>query len=87
MGTLIELYHKDREAAATGRVTMNKETLQKIVNMSIKKGNVFEVARIAAIMAVKQTSYIVSAATETPVNASISTPVLSSSPTVTSIST
>ena len=48
-----------REAAATGRVTMNKETLQKIVNMSIKKGNVFEVARIAAIMAVKQTPHLI----------------------------
>ena len=48
-----------REAVATGRVTMNKETLQKIVNMSIKKGNVFEVARIAAIMAVKQTPHLI----------------------------
>lgn len=38
---------------------MNKETLQKIVNMSIKKGNVFEVARIAAIMAVKQTPHLI----------------------------
>lgn len=48
-----------REATATDRVTMNKETLQQIVNMSIKKGNVFEVARIAAIMAVKQTPHLI----------------------------
>ncbi len=48
-----------REATATGRVTMQKETLEKIVNMSIKKGNVFEVARIAAIMAVKQTPHLI----------------------------
>ena len=48
-----------REAAATGRVTMHKDTLQQIVNMSIKKGNVFEVARIAAIMAVKQTPHLI----------------------------
>lgn len=48
-----------REATATGRVTMNKDTLQQIVNMSIKKGNVFEVARIAAIMAVKQTPHLI----------------------------
>ena len=48
-----------REATATGRVTMHKDTLQQIVNMSIKKGNVFEVARIAAIMAVKQTPHLI----------------------------
>ena len=48
-----------REETATGRVTMNKDTLQQIVNMSIKKGNVFEVARIAAIMAVKQTPHLI----------------------------
>ena len=48
-----------REPTATGRVTMHKDTLQQIVNMSIKKGNVFEVARIAAIMAVKQTPHLI----------------------------
>ena len=51
--------HTKREATATGRVTMNKETLQQIVNMSIKKGNVFEVARIAAIMSGKQTPHLI----------------------------
>lgn len=48
-----------REAVACGKVTMKKETLQQIVEMSIKKGNVFEVSRIAAIMAVKQTPHLI----------------------------
>lgn len=48
-----------RVAVASGKVTMKKETLQQIIDMSIKKGNVFEVARIAAIMAVKQTPHLI----------------------------
>ena len=49
----------ERQAVASGKVTMKKETLQQIIDMSIKKGNVFEVARIAAIMAVKQTPHLI----------------------------
>ena len=48
-----------RTATATGKVTMQKSTLEQIIEMSIKKGNVFEVSRIAAIMAVKQTSHLI----------------------------
>lgn len=48
-----------RQAVASGKVTMKKETLQQIIDMSIKKGNVFEVARIASIMAVKQTPHLI----------------------------
>lgn len=48
-----------RVAVATGKVKMKKETLQAIHNMKIKKGNVFEVARIAAIMGVKKTPHLI----------------------------
>ncbi len=48
-----------RTATATGKVTMQKSTLEQIIEMSIKKGNVFEVSRIAAIMAVKQTPHLI----------------------------
>lgn len=48
-----------RIAVAGGKVTMKKETLSAILDMKIKKGNVFEVARLAAIMAVKQTPHLI----------------------------
>ncbi len=48
-----------RTAVATGKVTMKQDTLHRIVDMKISKGNVFEVARIAAIMAVKQTPHLI----------------------------
>ena len=45
----------DRTAWATGTVTMEKSTLTKILDKEITKGNVFEVARLAGIMAAKKT--------------------------------
>lgn len=48
-----------RTAVARGRIKMLKETLKAILDMKIKKGNVFEVARIAGIMAVKQTPVLI----------------------------
>lgn len=48
-----------RSATARGFVKMKKETLKAILDMRIKKGNVFEVARVAAIMGVKQTSSVI----------------------------
>lgn len=44
-----------RVAVAQGTVSMNQETLEKILNQSTKKGNVLETARIAGIMAAKKT--------------------------------
>ena len=44
-----------RVAVAQGTVSMNQETLEKILNQSTKKGNVLETARIARIMAAKKT--------------------------------
>jgi len=44
-----------RVAMAQGVVSMNQETLEKILNQTAKKGNVLETARIAGIMAAKKT--------------------------------
>jgi cyclic pyranopterin phosphate synthase len=44
-----------RVAVAQGIVSMNEETLEKILSQSAKKGNVLETARIAGIMAAKKT--------------------------------
>ena len=44
-----------RMAIAFGRVTMKAQTLQKITDKHIEKGDVFGVARVAGIMAAKRT--------------------------------
>lgn len=44
-----------RTAVAAGRVLMEKETLERIMDVKVKKGNVLETARIAGIMAAKKT--------------------------------
>jgi len=44
-----------RRAVAGGTVFMSPETLEKILSQEISKGNVFETARIAGIMAAKRT--------------------------------
>lgn len=49
----------DRRAVAEGRVHMTPETLKKIFDKEIKKGNVLETARIAGIMAAKNTSSMI----------------------------
>ena len=48
-----------REAVAGGKISMKPETLQQIVDQGIKKGDVFAVARLAGIMAAKQTSALI----------------------------
>lgn len=48
-----------RHAAASGVVRMQRNTLQVILDQKLAKGNVFEVARIAAIMAAKRTSELI----------------------------
>ena len=45
----------ERTAVATGEIVMNRETLEAVKKGNIKKGDVLGVARIAAIMAAKQT--------------------------------
>ncbi|MBN1827556.1 MAG: cyclic pyranopterin monophosphate synthase MoaC [Deltaproteobacteria bacterium] len=48
-----------REAAATGTVLMKPSTLEALEAGSIAKGNVFDTAKIAGIMAAKRTSDII----------------------------
>ena len=43
-----------RVAVAQGVVSMSKETFEKILDQTVKKGNVLETARIAGIMAAKK---------------------------------
>lgn len=49
----------ERVAIGHARVTMKPETFQLIMDKKIQKGDVFEVARIAGIMAAKQTSSLI----------------------------
>ena len=56
--TMVDVSDKSptlREAVAGGSVYMKKETLRLITGNQIAKGNVFETARLAGIMAAKQT--------------------------------
>jgi cyclic pyranopterin phosphate synthase len=48
-----------REAVATGGVRMQPQTLAKIKQMQIKKGDVLSVARVAGIMAAKKTPELI----------------------------
>lgn len=48
-----------REAIAKGSITMNKETFQRVMNNTMKKGDVLNVARVAGIMASKQTATLI----------------------------
>ncbi len=57
--TMVDVTDKpatEREATAKGSVFMKKNTLHIITNKKIAKGNVFETARLAGIMAAKKTS-------------------------------
>ncbi len=45
----------DRVALAHAKITMRPETFQLIMDKKVKKGDVLEVARVAGIMAAKQT--------------------------------
>jgi len=49
----------ERTAVATGEIVMNRETFEAVKKGNIKKGDVLGVARIAAIMAAKQTQSLI----------------------------
>jgi cyclic pyranopterin phosphate synthase len=49
----------DRIATAKGRIVMSPETLEMVVSGTSKKGDVLGVARLAGIMAAKQTSTLI----------------------------
>lgn len=59
MVDVTEKNNTSRKARAAGFVTMRPETLEKIEKKLMPKGNIFEVARIAGIMAAKKTSEII----------------------------
>lgn len=48
-----------RAAVARGEVKMQAETLARILDKRVEKGDVFSVARLAAIMAAKKTSELI----------------------------
>ncbi|MGQ0635067.1 MAG: cyclic pyranopterin monophosphate synthase MoaC [Planctomycetaceae bacterium] len=48
-----------RMARAAGRVTMQPETLRRVQERRMEKGDVFEVARLAGIMGAKQTATLI----------------------------
>jgi len=59
---MVDVTDKDRTpryAAAQGVVSMKPETLARILDQTIKKGNVLETARIAGVMGAKKTSELV----------------------------
>jgi len=59
---MVDVSHKpvtNRLARASGFVTMQPDTLQKILNRQFSKGDVLEVARLAGIMGAKKTSDLI----------------------------
>ncbi len=54
-----EKKNTQRRAVAEGKITMQAETLQRILDGNNKKGDVLAVARIAGIMAAKKTPELV----------------------------
>lgn len=59
---MVEVTDKDetkRVAVAEGFIRMNEETLEKLTEGKIKKGDVLSVAQVAGIMGVKKTSDLI----------------------------
>ena len=59
---MVAVGHKpetDRRARASGRVLMSKEKLALITQGELPKGDVLQVARLAAIQAVKRTADLI----------------------------
>ena len=59
---MVDVSGKDvtsREAVASGKIRVSQEVMDAILNQSVKKGDVLGVARVAGIMAVKQTPNLI----------------------------
>jgi cyclic pyranopterin phosphate synthase len=59
---MVDVTDKDvtfRVAVAGGKIYMKKETLKRILDKNIEKGDVLAVARVAAIMGLKKTSDLI----------------------------
>lgn len=50
---------QQRTAVASGKIFLHEDTLRLIESNSIKKGDIFSVARVAGIQAAKQTSSLI----------------------------
>ncbi len=48
-----------REAVARGRITMSREAVRQIRTGAVKKGDPLQTARVAGIMAAKQTAHVI----------------------------
>ena len=48
-----------RRAVASGEIKLRQQTMEAIKNHKVEKGEVLETARIAAVMAIKQTSAVI----------------------------
>ena len=60
--SMVDINKKDstvRVAIATGKIIMKPNTLKKILDLDIQKGDVFNVAKLAAIMAAKKTDQLI----------------------------
>ena len=58
-----------RSAVASGEIVLKTGTIKEIENNNIKKGNVFETAKIAGITAVKKTSDLIPYCHQVPIDA------------------
>ena len=60
--SMVDINLKDstvRVAIATGKIIMKANTLKKILDLKIKKGDVLSVAKLAGIMAAKKTDQLI----------------------------
>ncbi|MFX1344949.1 MAG: cyclic pyranopterin monophosphate synthase MoaC [Promethearchaeota archaeon] len=68
---MIDISEKDtipRIAMASGRIKLKKETIKRIENNQVKKGDVFTIARIAAINSVKKVPDLIPLCHPIPIN-------------------
>ena len=68
---MIDISEKDsilRIATSSGKIYLRKETIERIKNKNIKKGDVFTIAKIAAINAVKKVPDLIPLCHPIPIN-------------------
>lgn len=59
---MVDVSNKDitvRTAVAKGKIIVNPQVMEAVLNQTVKKGDVLGVARVAGIMAVKNTSALI----------------------------
>ncbi|MFX0080955.1 MAG: cyclic pyranopterin monophosphate synthase MoaC [Candidatus Hodarchaeota archaeon] len=68
---MIDISEKDaipRIATASGRIRLKKETIERIKNSQVGKGDVFTIAKIAAINSVKKVPDLIPFCHQIPIN-------------------